>query len=247
MRCVQINVMRLLGFILFALIAPSIVRAQKVDQPPEADKRFQFSKAEILSERLSQLKLQTDKTASQSGKGQSQTSPVATTQVNDYVFPTAHTRFTRYVKSTVGPFSLLRTASSSAIDQWDDSPEEWEQGAKGYGRRFASNFGKNVIRQTTQYGLSEALHLDTGFEKSKRKGFWPRVEDALVQNITSRTRSGKRVVSAPIIAGAYAGAIIPAETWYPDRYSYKDGLRWGTYSLATGFGINLIREFVFNW
>jgi len=33
------------------------------------------------------------------------------------------------------------------------------------------------------------------------------VEDALVQNVTSRTRSGKRVVSVPIIAGAYAGRL----------------------------------------
>ena len=173
----------------------------------------------------------------------SQTPTVAAKRVDDYVFPTARTRFTRYVKSTVGPFGHLRTAASSAINQWNDTPEEWEQVAKGYGKRFASNFGKNVIRQTTQYGLSEAMRLDTGFEKSKRKGFWPRVEDALVQNVTSRTRSGKRVVSVPIIAGAYAGSIMPAETWYPDRFSYKDGLRWGTYSLATGFGINLIREF----
>jgi len=177
----------------------------------------------------------------------SQTPTVAAKRVDDYVFPTARTRFTRYVKSTVGPFGLLRTAASSAIDQWNDTPEEWEQGAKGYGKRFASNFGKNVIRQTTQYRLSEAMRLDTGFEKSKRNGCWPRVEDALVQNVTSRTRSGKRVVSVPIIAGAYAGSIMPAETWYPDRFSYKDGLRWGTYSLATGFGINLIREFIFNW
>ena len=32
--------------------------------------------------------------------------------------------------------------------------------------------------------------------------------------------------------------------WYPDRYSYKDGLRHGTTTLLTGFGINVLREFV---
>ena len=35
--------------------------------------------------------------------------------------------------------------------------------------------------------------------------------------------------------------------WYPERYSYKDGLRSGTKNLLTGFGINLVREFVINW
>jgi len=234
--------MRVIGVLLLVLVAPGVALSQSAVQPIVEDSQRQYSRMEILSERLSQLKLESNEAGPMS-----QTPTVAAKPVDDYVFPTARTRFTRYVKSTVGPFSLLRTAASSGIDQWNDTPEEWEQGAKGYGKRFASNFGKNVIRQTTQYGLSEAMRLDTGFEKSKRKGFWPRVEDALVQNVTSRTRSGKRVVSVPIIAGAYAGSIIPAETWYPDRFSYKDGLRWGTYSLATGFGINLIREFIFNW
>ena len=171
----------------------------------------------------------------------------ATAPKDTYVFPTSKKRFNRYAKSTVGPFSLLRSGISAGIDQWRDSPEEWEQGASGYGKRFASNFGRNAIRQTVSYGLSEALRQDTGFERSKRKGFWPRLSDALVQNVTSRTRSGKRVVSAPLIAGAYASSLIAVEAWYPERYSYKDGLRSGTYSLATGFAINIVREFVYNW
>jgi len=164
-----------------------------------------------------------------------------------YVFPSASKRFHRYVKNTVGPLSLLKSAAGAGLSHWDDDPLEWGQGAEGYGKRLASNIGSNAIRQSVTYGLSEALHLDTGFEKSKRKGFWPRLSDALVQNVTSRNRSGKRIISAPIFAGAYAGSIIPSETWYPDRYSYKDGLRSGTYSLGTGFAINIVREFLFNW
>ena len=169
------------------------------------------------------------------------------TPKDTYVFPSSKKRFNRYAKSTVGPFSLLRSTVSAGIDQWTDSPEEWEQGASGYGKRFASNFGRNAIRQTVSYGLSEALRQDTGFERSKRKGFWPRLSDALIQNVTSRTRSGKRVISAPLIAGAYASSLISVEAWYPERYSYKDGLRSGTYSFATGFAINIVREFVYNW
>jgi len=164
-----------------------------------------------------------------------------------YVFPDADKRFRRYVKNTVGPLSLLKSAAGAGLSHWDNDPFEWGQGAEGYGKRLASNIGSNAIRQTVTYGLSEAMRLDTGFEKSKRKGFWPRFSDALVQNVTSRTRSGKRVISVPIFAGAYAGSIIPAETWYPSRYSYKDGLRSGSYSLAAGFAMNVVREFFFDW
>ena len=170
-----------------------------------------------------------------------------TTTTPDYVFPTHRERFNRYLKSTVGPSRLAWTAASAGIAQWKDHPEEWEQGMKGYGKRYASSFGQNAIQQTATYGLDEALGLDTGFQKSKRDGFGARAKDALLQNITSRTKSGKRIISAPRLAGVYTGAIIAHETWYPDRYNYKDGIRSGTTSLLTGFGINLVREFVFNW
>lgn len=166
------------------------------------------------------------------------------TPTPDYVFPTPRERFNRYVKSTVGPERLLRTAASAGISQWNDSPEEWGQGAKGYGKRFASSFGRNAIQQTVTYGLDSALKLDTGFQRSKREGFFPRLKDALAQNVTSRNKSGGRVISVPRFAGAYTGAIIATETWYPERYSYKDGLRHGTTTLLFGFGINVLREFV---
>jgi len=185
-----------------------------------------------------------DTTASTSSPTTEQSKTATQTSTDPYVFPTSRKRFNRYVNNTVGPVSLVRTAASAGFNQWDNDPLEWGQGAEGYGKRFASSFGKNAIRHTVQYGLSEAFRLDTGFERSKRKGFWPRLSDALIQNVTSRTRSGKRVLSAPIFIGVYAGSIIPAETWYPSRYSYKDGLRSGTYSLATGFGLNVLREFV---
>ena len=162
----------------------------------------------------------------------------------DYVFPSAEKRFDRYFKSTIGPMRLLRSGAAAGVSQWRDTPEEWRQGAKGYGRRFASSLGQNAIQQTVTYGLDEAFGLDTGFQRSKREGFFPRMKDALLQNVPSRTKSGKRVISAPRFVGVYTGAIIPAETWYPERYSYKDGLRHGTTTLLTGFGINLMREFV---
>lgn len=180
---------------------------------------------------------------------QSQTTQQSTTQATNsgYVFPTPRERFKRYVKSTIGPTRLAFTAAAAGINQWTNHPEEWGQGAKGYGRRYASGLGENAIRQTVIYGLDSAMGLDSGFQRSKREGFFPRFKDALIQNVTSRTKSGNRVISVPRLAGVYTGAIVARETWYPDRYSYKDGLRSGTKSLLTGFGINLVREFVINW
>ena len=164
-----------------------------------------------------------------------------------YEFPTHRERFNKYVKDTVGPFRLARTAFSAGLDQWHDTPEEWEQGMKGYGRRYASSLGRNLVQQTVTYGLDEALGQDSGFQRSNKEGVGARVKHAFLETITSRTKSGNRVLSAPRLAGVYTGAIVATETWYPERYSYKDGLRIGTNTLITSFGINLVREFFINW
>jgi hypothetical protein len=164
-----------------------------------------------------------------------------------YVFPTHRERFDRYLKDTVGSMRLTRTALGAGLDQWRDSPEEWEQGMKGYSKRFASSFGRNAIQQSVTYSLDRALGLDSGFQRSRREGFLPRVKHAFVETFTSRTKSGRRVLSAPRLAGVYTGAIVATETWYPERYSYKDGLRMGTGTLITNFGMNLVREFFINW
>ena len=168
-------------------------------------------------------------------------------QSQPYIFPTPRERLNRYVKSVVGPVSLLQTGVSAGINQWRDHPEEWEQGASGYGKRFASSFGKSAIRQTVVYGLDVAMELDTGFKRSTRKGFGPRLKDALLENITSRNKSGKRVAAVPRFAAAYTSSVVAAEAWYPPSYDYKDGLRSGTRSILTGFGLNLVREFVIKW
>ncbi|HEV2830002.1 MAG TPA: hypothetical protein VGW76_20545 [Pyrinomonadaceae bacterium] len=223
---------------LIILIAASVVPvyAQQVESPlkPEST-RLTFVQAS------SDLTSKATGTAADTDSGQTSTKQ---TTPEPYVFPTHAERFKRYVDSAVGPFTLARTAVSAGINQWRDNPEEWEQGASGYGKRFASSFGKHAIQQTITYGLDEALGLDTGFKRSTRQGFGPRLKDALLDNVTSRNRKGNRVVSVPRFAGAYTAAIIRAETWYPARYDYKDGLRSGTTSILSGFAFNVLREFV---
>lgn len=160
-----------------------------------------------------------------------------------YVRPDARQRFRRYINSTVGPFALIGVAAGAGIEQADDSPKEWGQGAKGYGKRFASGLGGNAIQKTTVYGLSEALKLDSSFYKSTRQGFKQRTGDALIQAVTSRKSDGSRVVSAPLLTGYFVRGMAPL-AWYPDRYGFRDGLRRAGFSLAGTFGANLLREFI---
>ncbi len=220
------------ALLIFIVCTALTVSAQELPSPVPSETEVNLSEAVVANDAPSNIPV-----LPESAKQTQTTTPT-------YIFPTRRERFNRYVKNTVGPFSLLRTSISAGINQWRDNPEEWEQGASGYGKRFASGFGKNAIHHTVIYGLDSALGLDTGFKRSPSTGFGARVKHALLETLTSRNKSGKRVVSVPRLAGYYSSNVIAAETWYPERYSYQDGLRSGTRAVLNGFLLNLVREFV---
>ena len=82
------------------------------------------------------------------------------------------------------------------------------------------------------------------YYRSKDKSFGAKVTNALISPVTARTTTGKRTIGIPRITGIYASSIIAAEAWYPSRYTWKDGLKNGTYSLGFDAGFNLIKEFI---
>lgn len=161
-----------------------------------------------------------------------------------YAPPTAKERQKRFVNSVFGPLALGKNVAWAGIGTWRNSPKEWGDKWEGFGRRVASNFGKNVIKQSTIYGLDEAFKIDSHYYRSQKKDVGSRVLNALISPVTARSRDGKRVIGISRIAGTYTSSIIAAETWYPDRFNYKDGLKSGTLSLGLNGFYNLVKEFV---
>jgi len=165
-------------------------------------------------------------------------------QQSSYVRPDSKTRFKRYMNGTVGPYAIARQVAGAGISTWRNSPEEWGGQWEGFGKRVASSFGKNVIKQTTIYGLDEALKFDSHYYRSQKKGVSSKIKNALLSPVTARNSKGKRVLGVPRLVGTYTASITAAETWYPDRYNWKDGVRNGTISLGMNAAFNLFKEFV---
>lgn len=161
-----------------------------------------------------------------------------------YVRPDAETRAKRYVTRMFGPYAIAGAAASAGISTWRNTPEEWEPNGRGFGKRFASNIGRGIIKHTTTYGLDEAFKLDSSYYPSTKRSTGAKFKNAVVSTFTTRTRTGKRVFGFPRIAGTYTANIVAATTWYPDRYDAADGFRMGTISLGTDVLFNLVREFV---
>lgn len=163
-----------------------------------------------------------------------------------YVRPNSKQRLNRFGRDLVSPFGFVSAAFSAGINTASNEPPEWKKDGSGFARRFASKIGERTISRTVIYGLDEAFRLDSHFyRKGKGASFNKRLANALLSNVTARTASGKRVVGVPRIVGIYTGGVVASETWYPKRLGYKDGLRQGTISLGVGFGVNILREFLF--
>ena len=99
-----------------------------------------------------------------SGSGDpSGTAPGVTSGQLDLTYerPTQRTMASNYLFDAFGPYPIAGSAFAAGINQFSNAPPEWNQGVKGYSRRFGSDFGIAAVGTTTRYGLAEAFKEDT--------------------------------------------------------------------------------------
>ena len=51
-------------------------------------------------------------------------------------------RNSMFAESLINPVWYLKGAASAGVNQWTDTPKEWEQGVSGYGKRFGDIMGQ---------------------------------------------------------------------------------------------------------
>ena len=149
-----------------------------------------------------------------------------------------------YFKTMVNPLSFAKVGFSAGIDQANDKPMEWEQGASGYGRRFANILGQYSIQRTVTYGLGSAFHEDNRYFNSGRQGFWPRTGYALTSGILARHDDGSLHFSVSQVGGVAAGALL-ARTWLPPSQSSAGAaaISFGI-TMASNMGFSVVKEFL---
>jgi hypothetical protein len=163
-----------------------------------------------------------------------------------YTRPTERTKLHDYLFDTIGPYPLVGAALLAGLNQAYDTPPEWNQGLKGYGRRFGSVFGIETVSTTTRYALAEAFREDTTYYRCECKRFFPRLGHALISTLTARHGDdGNRVFSFPSLVAPYAGSMTAVSAWYPSRYGPKDAFRMGNYTLLGYAGANIALEFIY--
>jgi len=149
-----------------------------------------------------------------------------------------------YFESMINPLSFVRCGFSAGIDQLKDKPEEWQQGASGYGKRYANIFAQYSIQRTVTYGLGSALHEDTRYFNSGKQGFWPRTGYALSNGVLARHDDGTRHFSFSQVGGVAAGAFL-ARTWLPQSQATAgDGVVSFGITMGTNIAMGVMKEFL---
>jgi hypothetical protein len=173
--------------------------------------------------------------------------PTTPRLVLTYTRPTEKERLRNYFFDTFGPYPIAGAALAAGINQADDAPPEWGQGAAGYGKRFGSNFAIAAVTTTTRYGFARAFRENTLYYRCECKGVFPRLGHAVISTFTARRGDdGHRVFSFPALVAPYAGTMTAVYGWYPGRYDVKDGFRMGNYSLLGYVGGNIALEFLYS-
>lgn len=164
-----------------------------------------------------------------------------------YLRPTQGTMGRNYLFDAFGPNPIAGSAVAAGINQISNAPPEWNQGLKGYSRRFGSDFGIAAVGTTTRYALAEAFKEDTMYYRCECRGVLPRLRHAVLSTVTARRgEDGHRVFSFPALASPYAGSTTAVYGWYPDRFGAKDAFRIGNYNLLAYVGGNIALEFFFS-
>jgi hypothetical protein len=164
-----------------------------------------------------------------------------------YTRPTQAIKLHNYLFDAFGPYPIAGAAFAAGISQANNTPPEWKQGAGGYSRRFGSDFGIAAISTTARYGLAQAFRQDTLYYRCECRGVSPRLRHAVISTLTARQgKDGHRVFSFPALIAPYAGTMTAVYAWYPGRYSAKDALRIGNYTMLGYVGGNMALEFVYS-
>lgn len=169
--------------------------------------------------------------------GTDRVDPVAATAAQSTYTPITGTeRATQFLKDTANPLSLVTSAASAGLGQWNDRPHEWRQGGEGYGLRYGSSYAEHIVRESLKFGAAAAFHEDDRYFRSEGAGVGTRIGHAVGSTFVAGADNGTRRFSISRI-GAFAGAALISRLWQPRS---TNNLRSAGVNFGTSIGIAMV-------
>jgi hypothetical protein len=143
----------------------------------------------------------------------------------------------------VGPFPLLVSGMQAGVLQGLDIPDEWGQGSRGLGRRYAAVTGSNAVRNMFAFALKASLKQDPRYFRSDQTAKTARTRHALLTVFRGRTDRGRSTIAVWRLGSAFGAAFL-ADAWQPpSRAGPGHALLRGSVTLAADAGWCVFAEF----
>lgn len=157
---------------------------------------------------------------------------------------TQHERARLYWRGLINPWSVVKATASGGIDHAHTKPQEWGQGWGAYGKRVANIEGQYAVQKTVSYLIAAPLHEDNRYFGSGKRGFWPRMQYALIASVSARHDNGKLYFSVSQFGGVAAGAFVSRLWLPPSESSASDAAISFGITTASNSGVSIVKEFL---
>ena len=123
--------------------------------------------------------------------------------------------------------AVFGAAFFSGIAQLQHDPEEWGQGAAGFGRRFGTRYTQGMVKSTGSFLFGALNHEDPrphpppnpacseGHQHARKSGFGPRLGDSLLRVVWTHRDNCTDGIAISHFAGALGSGFI-GMAWTPD-------------------------------
>jgi hypothetical protein len=129
---------------------------------------------------------------------------------------TAEERWKHYVHRTYSWQRMTLLAADTAVDHAFNDPRQWGRAPDTYFYRYASAFGRRIVRNSIELGAGMALHEDTRFRPSGETGLLNRLRFATTNTVMARGPDGNRRFAWSRLL-ATTGGVLVSSTWHPHR------------------------------
>ena len=144
----------------------------------------------------------------------------------------------------LNPYTFVFVAAEAGINQARNHPEDYGQGAEGYGKRYGAGLADGLTDGLFVTGVYPSLlRQDPRYYRLGDGGFSHRTGYALTRILVTRQDSGRKAFNFSEVLGSFSSAAL-AVTYYPkSERDFSDVAERAGVQFAFDAGFNLLKEF----
>jgi len=159
---------------------------------------------------------------------------------------TFHDKFMAFAITAVGPRALVGPAFPAAIRMANPPsryPNDWRQGAAGFGRNYGARLATVATLQTGRFIVGAALHEDFRYHPSTSANFCARTGHAIGYTFIDRSDGGRIRPAAANFVGVGGGSYVGMSYLPPGFNDVNHANQTLVFQFSRLVGSNLGSEF----